>query len=143
MSENSTSLLKQHGLKVTNPRLFLIRALMSAHAPISAEDLWRKISRYGINLTTVYRTLHSFTEKGLVKRIDLHADSVLYEFSDHHHHHIVCTRCGIIEDFETCMMPTLTEHLIRDSCTFAQINEHSLELFGICNSCADKGVSCY
>lgn len=140
MRMESARMLRESGMKATEPRVRILDTLKASHEPLTAQSIWNKVKRRGIDRTTVYRTLHAFVAAGILRRIDFHAEAVFYEFAEHHHHHIVCTQCGIIEDFEICMMPTFTEHLIRDSRTFAQINEHSLELFGICNSCTDKSA---
>ena len=89
----------------------------------------------GMDLVTVYRTLASFEKAGIVKRVDLRADAVLYELNDEHHHHIVCTNCGTVEDFELCDMEALTKKIAQKSKHFKTIQEHTLELFGICTQC--------
>ena len=92
-----------------------------------------------INEATVYRTLSSFEEKGIIKRVDLRKDSLYYELSSaHHHHHIVCTGCGTIEDFESCQIEKVSDKVLSQSSKFSIIKEHSLELFGVCNTCTKK-----
>ena len=135
--------LKEHGLKATAPRLAVLEALggESGHAPRSAQDIHAALmknaaaKKSGMDLVTVYRTLASFEKAGIVKRVDLRGDSVLYELNDEHHHHIVCTNCGTVEDFEMCDMEALTKKIAQKSKKFTTIREHTLELFGVCTQC--------
>lgn len=130
------AILKKHDLKATAPRTALLSLLADKHAPMSAQDLHAKLPKTApIDLVTVYRALESFQKAGIVKRVDLRTDSVLYELNDEHHHHIVCTECGLVEDFEMCDIELSVEKIARKSSGFASVRDHSLELFGVCNTC--------
>jgi Fe2+ or Zn2+ uptake regulation protein len=136
MSYNFSKILKEKALKVTKPRLLILSVCASANGPLCAEDIHIKLQHEKINLTTVYRTLHSLEKADVLKRVDLHTDSVLYELPTHHHHHIVCTLCGLIEAFDECGMDSLVGNVVNDSKKFSTVQDHSLELFGICNACS-------
>ncbi len=133
----SKDILKKHGLKVTPGRLQILN-LFNEHGckPMDAESVYKKLKGKSIDMVTVYRTVTSFEERGILKRVDLHKDSVYYELADHHHHHIVCTACGLIEGFEMCNIDVVSKKALSKSSKFNVINEHSLELFGVCKSCA-------
>ena len=87
------------------------------------------------DLVTVYRTVESFEKSGIVKSIDLRKGVVLYELAEKHHHHIVCTKCGIVEDVDTCGVDTLVTNIVSRAKKFDFVQDHSFELFSICNSC--------
>ncbi len=131
-------------LKITNQRLAVLRTLGEITHPKKAQEIFRRLKKYKIDLVTLYRTLASFEKNGLVKRVDLHKDAVYYELNldhhHHHHHHIVCTGCGKLEDFETCDMDRLTKKIISKALNFKNVREHILELFGVCNVCANKNT---
>ena len=57
-------------------------------------------------------------------------------FSDHHHHHLVCTSCGRVEDFDGCGADRLARQALRRCRAFKSVQEHSIELFGLCYDCA-------
>ena len=128
-------MLKNTGLKNTVPRLAVLKALSDVERPETAQEIFKKIGKNKIDLVTLYRTIASFEEKQLVKRIDLHKDSVYYELNLNHHHHIICTGCGEVEDFELCDMDRLTKKIVLGSSNFKSVREHTLELFGVCNAC--------
>ncbi len=130
------ALLKQHGLKATAPRGAILGVLAAKHEPLSAQDIYKKLpKKTEIDLVTVYRTLASFEKAGIVKRVDLRSDAVLYELNDEHHHHIVCTSCGTVEDFDLCDIGEMAKKIAGHAKRFKTIGDHSLELFGICNAC--------
>ena len=131
-------LLREHGFKVTSSRVAILSLFSDRCNPMSAEQIFEKLSP-DADLVTVYRTLASFEKKGILRRADLHKDSVVYELnSGHHHHHIVCTNCEKVEQFEQCAADSLVRAAISHSANFSKIKGHSLEFFGICRECARK-----
>jgi Fur family ferric uptake transcriptional regulator len=123
------------GLKSTIPRLAVIQILSEIKYPHTAQEIHKKLIKSKIDLVTLYRTLTSFEKNQLIKRIDLHKDAVYYELNNVHHHHIVCTDCGKVEDFGFCNIDRLTKKIIAQAANFKNIYEHTFELFGVCNSC--------
>jgi len=138
MKYNFTKGLKTKGLKVTPARLAIFETLFKIKHPETVQEIHKKLKKNKIDLVTLYRTLDSFEKMGLVRKVDLHKDAVYYELNMEHHHHIVCIKCGTIEDFKVCNIDLLTKKIIRKASNFKTINEHCLELFGICNACADN-----
>jgi len=126
--------LKTKGLKITPARLAILEALCKIDCPETAQNMRKKLK--DMDLVTLYRTLDAFEKKGLVVKVNLHKDAVCYELNREHHHHIVCTKCGAVEDFKLCNMDLLIKNIISKASNFNTVNEHNLELFGICNACA-------
>ncbi len=131
----SHEILKSKLLKATPTRLTLLDALRNAKTPLTAEELHR-ITQKG-DLVTVYRGLHSFLNARLVREVFLKDSPARYEFADsHHHHHLVCTGCGVIDELPNCDVQDLERLALKSSRRFACIAEHSLEFFGSCKTCA-------
>jgi len=86
-------MLKNTGLKNTVPRLAVLKRLAMWSVRKPRKRYLKKLENK-IDLVTLYRTIASFEEKQLVKRIDLHKDSVYYELNLNHHHHIICRLWG-------------------------------------------------
>lgn len=126
-------LLRSNGLRATPQRIALLRALHRAHKPQTAEELHAKTDA---DLVTIYRNLQSLVKARVVQEARFKDASVRYELSHGHHHHIVCTSCGTIEELESCNTSPLDRQTLEVSKKFSRINEHSLEFFGICRSCA-------
>ena len=82
------------------------------------------------------RIISCFEESGILKKVDLRKDSIFFEMNDDHHHHIVCVKCGEIEDFkENKDIGKILRKVVGESKKFKDIKEHSLELFGYCKIC--------
>lgn len=141
------NILKKNGYRVTPSRLSILGIFAHSNhgspAPRNAEYIAKKARKIGgrhINEVTVYRTLSTFEKSGILKRVDLRKDSAYFEINDvnGHHHHIVCIKCGEIEDFKICDIDSLIGNIAAGSSKFKyrNIKEHSLELFGLCTQCA-------
>ena len=125
--------LRKNGLKATSGRIKLLELLSKAKHPVSIKEIVKAIGSRLLDEATIYRSLESFKEKELIRRVDFRRGYTYYELADDDHHHLVCKNCGRIEDFEGCQ--DLIKKTLKQSKYFSQINEHSLELFGLCKQC--------
>ncbi len=95
--------LKKAGLKVTAPRLKILKLLEeSAEHHFGAEDIYRTLNDAGdeIGLATVYRVLAQFERAGLVTRHNFEGGRAVYELNDgKHHDHMVCMETGKVIEF--------------------------------------------
>lgn len=132
------TLIKIKGLKTTPARKRILELFSGDCEPINADYIYSKLKSKDINQVTVYRTLTSFEEAGIIRRVDLRRNSVFYELSEHHHHHVICMKCGMTEGFESCDIDAISKEFFKKSSQFKTIEQHSLELFGMCKSCAKR-----
>lgn len=128
-AQGAETLLKNLGMKATKQRLKVLSILYKNKGPITVESM---ISKSDMSLASLYRILEAFEGVCLVRKIDLRGKSFFYEINDAHHHHIVCNSCGDIEEIDICGI----DKIIPWSKKFSIINEHSLEFFGMCKTCA-------
>jgi Fur family ferric uptake transcriptional regulator len=129
--------LKKAGLKITLPRVKILQILENATSHhLSAEDVYRVLleSDEDIGLATVYRVLTQFQEAGLVIRHNFEGGHSVFEL-DHgtHHDHLVCVKCGKVEEF----IDAVIEDRQKDIAEKAgyRITDHSLNMYGICPEC--------
>jgi len=135
MELNYQKILKDGGLKCTSPRIMILEALDKFNKPVRALDIYNKLKNK-IDEATIYRTLSSFEKNGIVRQVNLRREAVYFELNIDHHHHIVCLKCGDIEDFkESNEIEKILGRIVEKSSRFKIINEHSLELFGVCSKC--------
>lgn len=126
--------LRDAGLKVTLPRVKILQVLESAEERhLSAEDVYKALLASGedVGLATVYRVLTQFETAGLVVRQNFEGGHSVFELaSEEHHDHIVCTRCGRVEEF---FDETIERRQIEmaDRLGF-EISDHRLTLYGTC-----------
>lgn len=129
--------LKKAGLKVTLPRLKILHILENPnYQHISAEDVYRTLLESGedVGLATIYRVLTQFEEAGLVTRHNFEGGHSVFELSQgEHHDHIVCVRCGKVEEFLDEVIEKRQEVIAKKS-NF-KITDHSLNIYGICADC--------
>ena len=132
-----TELLRSHGYRATSGRLEILKVLSAEQKPLSSKEIFEKCSSKSLDAVTVYRALEAFVVSKIVQRVDLQHGHVDYELSldGHHHHHIVCKKCGTMEDVESVDCDKLTKLVQRSSTQFSLIDDHSMELFGVCNAC--------
>lgn len=134
---HTTELLKEAGLRATQPRLRILELLKDSAYPLSVADITHLIGRPRIDQVTIYRTLETFVQAGLVQHLELHQGRSFFELATRdHHHHLVCRSCGRVEDVEGCDMSALEKKLAKRSKNFHAVTSHALEFFGECNSCA-------
>jgi Fe2+ or Zn2+ uptake regulation protein len=133
-------ILKGKGYKATPARLAILEIFTKSKVPITAEVVCRELKKdknnRGINEATVYRTLTSFAEDHILKRVDFRKESAYFELADEHHHHITCIKCETVEDFESKDVEKALGGVVRNSSRFISIQDHSLELFGFCRKCS-------
>jgi len=87
--------------------------------------------------STVYRTLDVLVEAGLVLRTDLGEDRVFYEPAyEHHHHHLVCERCGAVRHVHDEVLGDLAQR-VEASSGYA-LAGREVTLFGICPDCRGR-----
>jgi Fur family ferric uptake transcriptional regulator len=109
----------------------------------SAEELLAsaRVVEPRIGIATVYRALTAMTDSGYIEQVDARDGAALYARcrSVGHHHHLVCTSCGRVEEAE-CHLDDMIERL-RATRGFV-VTAHDLNLSGLCAECVDnRGVA--
>lgn len=122
------------GLKATSQRLKLLDIFSSATKPLTAEELFKNVSKPDFDLVTVYRTISTFEKIGIIRKVDTREKSARYEIMSSHHHHLICVKCNDIEDMILEKDLDKQEKIISQTKKFKVLN-HSLEFFGICRGC--------
>ena len=131
--------LRKAGLKVTLPRVKILQILESpktGQQHVSAEDVYKLLLQNGqeIGLATVYRVLTQFEQAGLVVRHNFEGGHSVFELSsDKHHDHIVCVRCGRVEEFADDEIEQLQKK-VADKLGF-ELTDHNLNMYGLCPEC--------
>ncbi len=129
-------LCRRHGLAVTHQRAVIYNSLMSAHGHPSPEEVYEVVRKQipTISLATVYKTLHTFVESGLLRELSLHHGSLRVDTKTEPHHHLVCTECKSVFDLdEEAIKPAL---LVGKVPKGFQVRRMSLEIQGLCSKCA-------
>ena len=128
--------LRGSGFKITVPRTTILRALFSHHGPFSAEDIYKRFAKDVCDVATVYRSLLSLEEAGMLKRCEFGDKTTRYELvgrDEHqHHHHVVCKECEKVEVLDDCELESIERFVKRRG--YSDVS-HLLEFFGVCRDC--------
>jgi Fur family transcriptional regulator, ferric uptake regulator len=124
------------GLRVTRQRLRVLEELAREPHDLTAQDLYRRLRDDGekIGLATVYRTLGSLVEHGVVDTLAHSPGETCYRLcSDAHHHHLVCSECHRVVELGECgIEPWLEAAAAQEG--FVPTG-HRVEIVGVCASC--------
>lgn len=129
--------LKKAGLKATLPRIKILQMLeVNSQRHMSAEDVYKVLLETGddVGLATVYRVLTQFEAGGLVTRHHFEGGQSVFELNQgEHHDHILCVRCGKVDEF----IDETIEQRQRDIAAQAGyvMTDHSLYIYGVCSAC--------
>ncbi|NBU22141.1 transcriptional repressor [bacterium] len=135
------SQLKEANLRITAPRVSVLKALLEGHGPFTVEEIFEKVKsgESGCDLATVYRILGSFEKINILRRCDFGDGNTRFELAgidNHHHHHVICRVCRRVEGLGDCEIPELNQ--FAEKLGFSQVS-HSLEFFGVCPECSAQG----
>jgi Fe2+ or Zn2+ uptake regulation protein len=133
--------LHKSGCSATDARLTILQYFRRQRHPVSVRRIVEHVNSIGtgINQTTVYRTVTAFKLKNIIRQVDLRHNHAHYELANlTDHHHLVCTRCGKIEDVQHCDIENMRSVVLKQSKHFAEIQQHSLEFYGLCKVCIEK-----
>lgn len=136
--ENLKQICDDAGIKLTHQRLEIFREILASKDHPAAEVIHRRLQKRmpTIAIDTVYRTLATFDELGIVKKLHVMGERTLFDANLDQHHHFVCTRCKAVEDlywpeFDNTTLPA-------GFAGMGQIQSRHLELHGLCKDCLKK-----
>ena len=132
--------LKDMGLKATAPRLKILNLFENTEQRhMSAEDVYRLLiaEDLDIGLATVYRVLPQFEQAGLLVRHHFESGKAVFELNQgHHHDHLVCLKCGHVEEFFDAEIEQRQDAIA--AARGFKVESHSMYLYGLCCNCAPK-----
>jgi len=138
MNASFRATLKEHGLKDTQSRRFVLQALQRLKTPASPYDIQKWILAKGgsINAVTVYRIIEAFEHIGLIHRHPCDGHFALCSMPNEkgHHSFLHCTSCGKTQEFHDKQLCKAEERVAR-TLKFHS-NTHVNEILGTCAACA-------
>lgn len=126
---------REKNLRLTPQRLEIFKTLAQATDHPTAEKLHQHLLEQmpTLSLDTVYRTLGTFLEMGLINKVDTIESQAHFEVSDLQHHHLICERCKKIIDFE---WKQVDEAVLPDEVqTLGSFERKNVVVYGICKDC--------
>lgn len=137
-------ILKSKGLKVTNQRKAVLKALSSKpDQHLTAEEIYElvRVDTPEIGIATIYRTIQLLCELGLIDKLNLDDGYVRYEIgkedkNEHHHHHLICVNCGKVLKFDDDLLDELEKQV--EKTTGFIVHDHELNMYGYCRDCQNN-----
>ena len=137
INQQIQELLKRNQLSITDSRSKILELFLQQNGALAHADIEKK-SGAGFDRVTVYRTLQTFVEKGIIHTIPTADNSILYalckdECTEGHHHdhhvHFICSKCSNTICLEDITVP---EVKLPDGYLATQVE---VVVNGICKDC--------
>lgn len=121
---------------ITKQRQHILEIIQEHPEHYTAEDIYIKVVEQipNIGVGTVYRNLNILADQGIIKRIFIPNEPVRYDRNNEQHDHIVCVKCGKIEDIpqvniDPSKIPQMSGH---------KVLYHALVVYTVCEDCKLK-----
>ena len=140
LHETVARLLRAQQQRLTTARRVIVDLLDDAPGPLTIPEILA--AGHGLAQSSVYRNLVVLEQAGAVHRIVTHDEFARYELTERlteHHHHLVCSSCGRVEDLPATAaveqsVATAVDQAARRAGFRTQ--HHRLDLVGLCANCA-------
>jgi len=135
--------LRADGQLYTTGRRRLVSLLVAVTRPATLPELLK--GQTELAQSSVYRNLAVLEEAGIVTRITSSGEHARFEMAEDligHHHHLICTRCGRVDDFtvSAAVEQTVDRALARVVKANGFVpSAHRLDLLGVCSACHAAG----
>lgn len=135
--KKAINILKENGYKYTDKRAQMLSIFADENRYLPAKEVHMLLKKNypTISYDTIYRNLYTFVELGVLEETELNGEKMFRFGCMHqgHHHHFICTACGMTKNIEMCPMNFFEEQL--GGC---EIESHRFEIFGKCKDCSTK-----
>ncbi len=136
--EQAQRAFRQSGMRLTAQRRTILEVLSESQSHLDAEQVYQRAKARDpkISLATVYRTLATLRQMGLVEQRHLMRDGQrgYYEVTNQQHYHFTCLRCGRVIEFDTPLMSQI-EQKLADELGLTVVRAR-LYMEGYCAACA-------
>jgi Fur family peroxide stress response transcriptional regulator len=131
--------LRRKGLRVTHQRTEIFREVARTDEHPDAETVYRRVSERvpAVSRDTVYRTLATLEDHGLVSRAEVLRGPARYDADTDQHHHFVCTACGAVKDFRSERLDGLP--IPRSVRRLGRVASAHVQVRGVCADCLARG----
>jgi Fur family ferric uptake transcriptional regulator len=121
--------------KKTPARLAINEFFSSVNTPVDVGQIVQHLrsQKLETNKVTVYRILDFLFKNRIINRVEFGEGKYRYELKKNHHHHLICTNCGKIEEVEGDFLKKMEDDIFKSK--KFKVESHSLEFFGLCEDC--------
>ena len=137
--QNFEAVCRGAGLKLTHQRREIFREVAQSERHPSAEHVYQAVRQRmpSVSLDTIYRTLWLLNKLGLIATVGFGREKTRFDANLDHHHHVVCVKCGLTQDFYSDEFDQL--RLPESVKEFQAVEMAKLTVQGLCKNCVRKG----
>ena len=141
LNDKARWMLKTAELYCTEARIAILTTLFEARCPLRQNQIAGRLEQKAFNKVTIYRTLESLVEVGLVHRAFMHERAWHFELADHCtetqcHPHFTCLNCG-----QTHCLMGISVPMAESPYKGFVIRHQQVRFEGLCPACAEEEVS--
>jgi Fur family ferric uptake transcriptional regulator len=127
--------LSERGMRRTAARQTILEVLFSTSDHLTAEDLAARVQRRfpSVDVSTVYRTLDVLEGLEIVDHVHLAHGPAIYHLAEDDHQHLVCERCGGVEELPAERLRSFSR-MLREDFGF-QMHQRHFAIVGVCSTC--------
>jgi Fur family peroxide stress response transcriptional regulator len=125
--------LKQYGFRLTHQRIAIYNELCQSKEHPTAEAIYDslKVVYPELSLATVYKTLDSFSRKGLIRKIKGSDNSTHFDADLSIHTHLICNKTNSILDYENNELSVMLENFFKErSISNFRISDFQFSIIG-------------
>jgi Fur family ferric uptake transcriptional regulator len=125
--------LTANNLNMTQQRELIVDQFLRSHDHVSIDELLARIRKRNkrVGYATVYRTLKLLVDSGIAHQRQFGDGQARYEIAGDHHDHLICSKCGLILEFEDDEIERLQDKIAERLGGF-EVIRHRHELYGLC-----------
>ena len=129
---------RKSGVKLTHQRMEIFREMVQASDHPDAEKVYRRVRERmpTVSMDTVYRTLWWLKDLGFISTLGPPRERTRFDANLGRHHHFICIRCGLTQDFYSDHLNNLK--LPESVQSIGQVETMQVEVKGVCLDCAAK-----
>jgi len=133
--QQALNTLKESGVRITPQRHAVLEYLINSESHPTADEIYKVLEKKFPNMSvaTVYNNLRVLRKIGLVRELTYGDESSRFDYNMTDHYHIICEECDKVVDFH---YPPLDEvESLAEQMTGFEVNNHRMELYGLCKDC--------
>ncbi|MBN2126654.1 MAG: transcriptional repressor [Deltaproteobacteria bacterium] len=127
---------------MTHQRQVILDEIQKAHDHLTADEIYARVRKRlpRISLGTVYRNLDLLATCGFINRFGSEYPQMRFDGNTREHYHVICTRCGCLEDapFEPSDNDLENLENALGRLTRYGVFGHKIEFFGLCRACMER-----